>query len=80
MTVVAEKTPVSYLVENLTFNEKVERSLALIENAYREFGDTLVVANSLGKDSVVVWDLAKKVSPEIIRTLKEIETICNVKA
>ena len=62
---VAEKSPVSYLVDNLTFKEKVERSLGLIENAYREFGDALVVANSLGKDSVAVWHLAKRVSPNI---------------
>ena len=65
MNTVAEKSPASYLVDKLTFNEKVERSLALIENAYREFGDTLVVANSLGKDSVAVWHLAKQVSPAI---------------
>lgn len=53
------------LVENLTFKQKVERSLSLIEEAYREFGDGLVVANSLGKDSVAVWHLAKRVSPKI---------------
>jgi len=38
---------------------------SLIEEAYREFGDGLVVANSLGKDSVAVWHLAKRVSPKI---------------
>ena len=65
MNAVGEKNPPAYLVDNLTFNEKVERSLALIENAYREFGDALVVANSLGKDSVAVWHLAKRVSPSI---------------
>lgn len=65
MISIAEKSPVAYLVENLTFKEKVERSLALIENAYREFGSSLVVANSLGKDSVTVWHLAKQVSPDI---------------
>ena len=53
------------LVEKLNFAEKVERSLGLIEQAYREFGDALVVANSLGKDSVAVWHLAKRVSPKI---------------
>ena len=53
------------LVENLNFKQKVQRSLALIEEAYKEFGDSLVVANSLGKDSVAVWHLAKKVSPKI---------------
>jgi len=53
------------LVENLNFAEKVERSLALISQAHQEYGDRLVVANSLGKDSMVVWDLAKRVSPDI---------------
>ncbi len=53
------------LVENLNFAEKVDRSLDLIDRAYKEFGDGLVVANSLGKDSSVIWDLAKRVSPDI---------------
>jgi len=53
------------LVNGLNFAEKVDRSLGLIREAYEEFGDRLVVANSLGKDSVVVWDLAKRVSPDI---------------
>ena len=53
------------LVEKLNFAEKVERSLDLIDRAYKEFGDGLVVANSLGKDSSAVWDLAKRVSPDI---------------
>ena len=53
------------LVGQLNFAEKVERSLGLIERAYREFGEGLVVANSLGKDSSVVWHLAKRVSPKI---------------
>lgn len=53
------------LVEKLNFAEKVERSLALIERAYEEFGQRLVVANSLGKDSSTVWHLAKRVSPDI---------------
>ena len=53
------------LVASLNFAEKVERSLALIERAYTEFGDGLVVANSLGKDSSAVWHLAKRISPEI---------------
>jgi len=65
MNAVREKNPPAYLVDKLTFNEKVERSLALIENAYREFGDALVVANSLGKDSVAVWHLAKQVNRAI---------------
>lgn len=53
------------LVEGLNFHEKVERSLGLIREAWEEFGDSLVVANSLGKDSVAVWHLAQRVSPEI---------------
>ena len=56
---------VSELVTGLNYAQKVERSLELIRRAYDEYGDGLVVANSLGKDSVVVWDLAKKVSPKI---------------
>ncbi|MHC4728856.1 MAG: phosphoadenosine phosphosulfate reductase family protein, partial [Planctomycetota bacterium] len=53
------------LVEQLNFAEKVERSIDLIEKAYNEFGDGLVVANSLGKDSGAVWRLAKRISPKI---------------
>ena len=53
------------LVNRLNFKEKVERSLRLIEEAYEEFGDGLVVANSLGKDSVAVWHLIKEVNPAI---------------
>ncbi len=53
------------LVNGLNFKEKVERSLDLIAEARDEFGDGVVVANSLGKDSLVVWDLAKRVDPTI---------------
>ena len=53
------------LVDGLNFAEKVDRAVRLIEEAYREYGQRLVVANSLGKDSCVVWDLAKRVSPDI---------------
>ena len=53
------------LVNGLTLNQKIDRSLDLIDEAYEEYGDNLVVANSLGKDSCVVWDLAKQVSPNI---------------
>lgn len=53
------------LVDHLNFKQKVDRSLELIDHYYRQHGDGLVVANSLGKDSVVVWDLAKRVSPKI---------------
>jgi len=53
------------LVDSLNFAQKVDRSLGLIREAYEEYRDRLVVANSLGKDSVAVWHLAKHVSPEI---------------
>lgn len=53
------------LVDGLTFAEKVDRSLKLISEAYEEYGDRMVVANSLGKDSVAVWHLAKRASPKI---------------
>lgn len=56
---------VKTLVDGLNYATKVERSLAQIQLAYERYGDRLVVANSLGKDSCVVWDLAKRVSPEI---------------
>ena len=59
------KEDIKALVEGLNFKEKVDRSLSLIETAYKTYGDGLVVANSLGKDSSVVWDLAKRVSPKI---------------
>jgi len=52
-------------VKELNFAEKVERSLALIRDAYAAHGEGLVVANSLGKDSSVVWHLAKRVDPAI---------------
>jgi phosphoadenosine phosphosulfate reductase len=53
------------LAGRLTFKARVERSLFLLEAGHRRFGDGLVVANSLGKDSVAVWHLAKRVSPSI---------------
>ena len=56
---------IAYLVNNLTFKQKVERSLNLIDEAYKKYGEGFVVANSLGKDSVCVWDLAKKINPKI---------------
>ncbi len=65
MSLLGTKEDLKTLVEKLNFKEKVDRSLQLIDEAYRKFGDGLVVANSLGKDSVLVWDLAKKVSPDI---------------
>lgn len=53
------------LVDGLNFAQKVDRSLGLIREAYEEYGEGLVVANSLGKDSMAVWHLAKRVSPDI---------------
>ena len=53
------------LVDGLHFAQKVERSLDLINDGYQKFGDKMVVANSLGKDSVVVWHLAKRVNANI---------------
>ena len=65
MAVIANQEDVKRLVESLNFAQKVDRSLGLIREAYEEFGERLVVANSLGKDSVAVWDLAKQVSQDI---------------
>ena len=62
---IMEQRDLVSLVNDLNFAEKVDRSLALIRKAHQEYGDGLVVADSLGKDSVVVWDLAKRVSPSI---------------
>lgn len=56
---------IKLLVESFNFKQKVERSLVLIEEAYERYGDGMVVANSLGKDSAAVWDLAKRVNPKI---------------
>ena len=61
----AVKDDIAGLVTELNFKQKIKRSLELIEQAYRKFGEGLVVANSLGKDSVAVWNLAKRVSPDI---------------
>ena len=65
MSLLTAKEDLKTLVDTLNFKEKVDRSLQLIREAYEKYGDGLVVANSLGKDSVVVWDLAKKVDPKI---------------
>ena len=59
------KEDVAELVTGLNYAQKVKRSLELIELAYEEHGNQLVVANSLGKDSVAVWHLAKRVNPKI---------------
>lgn len=65
MSILETKEDLKVLVETLNFKEKVERSKELIKEAYKAYGDSLVVANSLGKDSMVVWDLAKAVNPKI---------------
>lgn len=65
MTLLDNKDDIKELVETLNFKQKIERSLALMKETYDKYGDGLVVANSLGKDSVCVWDLAKKVNPKI---------------
>ncbi len=65
MNVLNSNEDLKVLVEKLNFKEKVQRSKDLISEAYEKYGNALVVANSLGKDSVVVWDLAKKVNPKI---------------
>lgn len=53
------------LVDAFNFAQKVERSLDLLQRAYSEYGRDLVVANSFGKDSMVVWHLAKQVTPNV---------------
>lgn len=65
MNILETKEDLKLLVEELNFKQKVERSKELIRKAHERYGDSLVVANSLGKDSVAVWDLAKKVNPKI---------------
>ena len=65
MSLLETQEDLKVLVETLNFKQKVDRSLKLIEEAYKKYGDGLVVANSLGKDSVVVWDLAKRVNHKI---------------
>ncbi|MBN3040087.1 MAG: phosphoadenylyl-sulfate reductase [Candidatus Omnitrophica bacterium] len=53
------------LVNKLNFREKVRRSMELIERASDIYKENLVMANSLGKDSMAVWDLCMKVNPGI---------------
>ena len=65
MSLLDSQEDLKILVETLNFKQKVDRSLSLIDEAYKKYGDNMVVANSLGKDSVVVWDLAMKVNPKI---------------
>ena len=77
---IKDEENIKELVDSLNFKEKVERSLTLLDEAYKKYGDSLAVANSLGKDSLVVWDLAKKVNADIkgfivTTRFKPIETI-----
>ena len=65
MSLLENKDDLKELVESLNFKEKVKRSLSIIKEAFDKYGDGLVVANSLGKDSVTVWDLVKRVNPKI---------------
>jgi len=65
MSLLENNDNIKDLVDNLNFKQKVERSLALIEEADKKYGDGLVMANSLGKDSSIVWDLTKRVNPKI---------------
>jgi len=65
MSLLENRENLKELVEKLNFKEKVDRSKELIRQAYKIYGDSLVVANSLGKDSMVVWDLAKCIALKI---------------
>lgn len=65
MSLMPTQEDVKSLVDQLNFAQKVDRALSLIQTAHEEYGKRLVVANSLGKDSCVVWHLAKRVSPDI---------------
>jgi len=47
MPFTAIQEDVKDLEDSLNFAEKVDRSLELIHQAYEEYGDRLVVANSL---------------------------------
>lgn len=54
-----------HLVDALNFKQKVDRSLELVRGMHEKYGDRMVVANSLGKDSMAVWDLCKRVDPKM---------------
>lgn len=62
---IPKQEDIKSIVDELNFAQKVDRALGLIRESYEEFGDRLVVANSLGKDSCVIWHLAKCVNPAI---------------
>ncbi len=62
---IARQNDIRGLCDDLNLAQKVDRSLTLIREAYEAYGDRLVIANSLGKDSMVIWHLAKRVSADI---------------
>jgi hypothetical protein len=45
MGLLENQDDITELVESLNFQEKVERSLALITEAYKKYGNSLVVAS-----------------------------------
>lgn len=47
MGLLDNKDDTKTLVENLNFKEKVDRSLALIREAYAQYGESMVVAHSM---------------------------------
>jgi phosphoadenosine phosphosulfate reductase len=49
----------------MNYAQKVQASLDLLASAHEEHGSGLVVAHSMGKDSAVVWDLARRVNLDI---------------
>jgi len=65
MSLFVDDEDVKSLIRGLNFKQKIDRSLGLIREAHNIYGDSLVVAHSLGKDSCAVWHLAKQVSPKI---------------
>lgn len=60
------KSDLMELTKTLNFKEKINRAIRIINEAIATYGDKIIVAHSLGKDSCVVWDLALKVN----RTIK----------
>ena len=65
MNLIRNDEDIKWLVENLNYKQKEDRAISILKESMDQFGDQLVVANSLGKDSVVVWDLAYKVNPKV---------------
>ena len=59
-----EESPLT-LAYKLNSREKILRSLKLISDMWYKYGNTMVFANSLGKDSLAVWHLCKEAAPEM---------------